>query len=486
MIVLYVVVAVAVVFLIAAVLVGREARRLDAEPPRAVFDIDEATEWVANHLPFEMSAVLSYADVRQILEWNLEFLRSRGMTTAQGGTPEGAIVVGPEEVADFVLSRARAADSPYSEDQVAAVLDAQLGGLDGIKTTEMLAEYSPQAGVILMSTESGSDLFRRAMLAGAREVLQKPFSGDDLVAAIRRVDAFQARKRAAQPVRASVDGGPPAPESPRRREGRMITVVSGKGGVGKSIIATNLALVLNRAHPGGVVLVDLSLQFGDVAALLAIKPEGTIAEFAAGDASAGDRNILQEALSSGPEALTVLAAPASPELADYVTTAHLRSLIAELRGRFDLVIADTTSQLSEITLEAIENSDHIVLVTDFSVTSVKNTRLIMSVIGVLQVDPDRLLIVANHRDAPLAGGMDRARIEDFLRHPVAAEIPHDAVAIGGSVSLGVPVVIGTGQSPAKAAFDRLAATLTGGAEPVPAGDQPAKKRRGRRLGFARD
>ena len=68
----------------------------------------------------------------------------------------------------------------------------------------------------------------------------------------------------------------------------------------------------------------------------------------------------------------------------------------------------------------------------------KNTRLIMSVIGVLQVDPERILVVANHRDAPLAGGMDRARIEDFLRHPVAAEIPHDAPAIGGSVSLGVP------------------------------------------------
>ena len=99
------------------------------------------------------------------------------------------------------------------------------------------------------------------------------------------------------------------------------------------------------------------------------------------------------------------------------------------------MVADTTSQLSEITLEALENSDHIVLVTDFSVTSVKNTRLIMSVIGVLQVDPERILVVANHRDAPLAGGMDRARIEDFLRHPVAAEIPHDAV---GDRRLGQP------------------------------------------------
>ncbi len=367
-----------------------------------------------------------------------------------------------------------------------AVLDAGLSGLDGVQTTEMLAEYAPQAGVILMSMESGSELFRRAMLAGAREVLQKPFAGDDLVAAIHRVHAFQARKRAAQAVRDPSNGGAPAVDGSRRREGKMITIVSGKGGVGKSIIATNLSLVLNRPHPGSVVLVDLSLQFGDVAALLAMTPDGSIAEFAASDAGMTDRHVIQQALTLGPQGLTVLAAPPSPELADYVTTAHLRSLVAELRASFELVVADTTSQLSEITLEALENSDHIVLVTDFSVTSVKNTRLIMSVIGVLQVDPERIVVVANHRDAPLAGGMDRARIEDFLRHPVAAEIPHDAMAIGGSVSSGVPVVIGGHSSPATAAFERLAAALTGDAGPESSAEQPGKKRSRRRLGFARD
>ena len=367
-----------------------------------------------------------------------------------------------------------------------AVLDAALTGLDGVQTTEMLAEYAPQAGVILMSMESGSELFRRAMLAGAREVLQKPFAGDDLVAAIHRVNAFQVRKRAAQSIRQPERGGPAAPDGARRRDGRMITIVSGKGGVGKSIIATNLALVLNRPHPGSVVLVDLSLQFGDVAALLAMTPEGSIAEFAASDAGMTDRHVIQQALSLGPQGLTVLAAPPSPELADYVTTAHLRSLVAELRSTFELVVADTTSQLSEITLEALENSDDIVLVTDFSVTSVKNTRLIMSVIGVLQVDPERIVVVANHRDAALAGGMDRARIEDFLRHPVAAEIPFDATAIGGSVSTGVPVVIGGHSTPATAAFERLASALLGDTSPESAAEPLGKKRSRRRLGFARD
>jgi hypothetical protein len=88
---------------------------------------------VANHLPFEVSAVLSFDDVHRILEWNLEFLRAKGMSSGGGGPlPDGSVVVGPEEVADFVLGRARAADSPYSEDQVAAVLDAQFGYFDAI------------------------------------------------------------------------------------------------------------------------------------------------------------------------------------------------------------------------------------------------------------------------------------------------------------------------------------------------------------------
>jgi len=94
------------------------------------------------------------------------------------------------------------------------------------------------------------------------------------------------------------------------------------------------------------VLVDLSLQFGDIAALLAMTPDGSIAEFAASDAGMTDRHVIQQALSLGPQGLTVLAAPPSPELADYVTTAHLRSLVAELRSTFELVVADTTSQLS--------------------------------------------------------------------------------------------------------------------------------------------
>src|SRR5918998_6657438 len=107
MILVSLLVARALVFAVAAAVVGREARRLDAEPPRPVFDPDEAVEWVANHLPFEVSAELSHDDVRQILDWSLEFFRSKGLS-GNGSTPhvEAPIVVGGAETVAYVLDQA--------------------------------------------------------------------------------------------------------------------------------------------------------------------------------------------------------------------------------------------------------------------------------------------------------------------------------------------------------------------------------------------
>jgi hypothetical protein len=126
-------VVVAVVFAIAAVVIGREARRLDAVPPRPVFDIDEAVAWVANHLPFKVSAVLSHDDVRNIIDWNLEYFRTKGVS-GNGSTPhlEGPVVVGGAETVAWVLARAESLGTIYTPEQVHAVLDAQMTYLEVI------------------------------------------------------------------------------------------------------------------------------------------------------------------------------------------------------------------------------------------------------------------------------------------------------------------------------------------------------------------
>ena len=133
MIIVYGALAVAIVFAIAAVVIGREARRLDAVPPQPTFDLDEAVRWVADNLPFEVSAVLSHADVRQIIDWNLEYFRLKGVSgNGHSADSVGPVVVGGAETVDYVLARAEALGSPYTAVQVHAVLDAQLTYLEAI------------------------------------------------------------------------------------------------------------------------------------------------------------------------------------------------------------------------------------------------------------------------------------------------------------------------------------------------------------------
>ena len=130
----WVIVALAVVLLIAAVVVGRETDRLAGAPPRPVFDLDEAVTWVARHLPFEVSAQLSHDDVRQILRWNLDYFRSKGVTGngSSANAPASDVVVGGGETVDNVLARARTAGLDYTAPQVHAVLDAQMAYLEAI------------------------------------------------------------------------------------------------------------------------------------------------------------------------------------------------------------------------------------------------------------------------------------------------------------------------------------------------------------------
>ncbi|MGH9148858.1 MAG: hypothetical protein ACRD0D_02895 [Acidimicrobiales bacterium] len=133
--------ALAVVFAIAAAVVGREARRLDAVAPRPLFDLDEAVEWVANHLPFEVGAELSHAHVRRILDLNLEYFRSKGVS-ANGSQPhlDTRIVVGGAETVAYVLERSQAAGENFSASHVHAVLEAQMTYLEAI------GAIGPEAG----------------------------------------------------------------------------------------------------------------------------------------------------------------------------------------------------------------------------------------------------------------------------------------------------------------------------------------------------
>lgn len=370
-----------------------------------------------------------------------------------------------------------------------AVIDTGLPGLDGVQTTEMLAQHLPNTGVIMTSMEGENEAYRRAMLAGAREFLQKPFTGDELVAAVRRVHAFQLKKSEAASAATVADVQAGRAAVVPIRLGQVFTVMAGKGGVGKSVVATNLAIALGGQSGARVALCDLSLQFGDVAALLNLPIDKSIADLAANDAVA-DTEAIKDVLADGPEGIKVLVAPVSPELADYVTTQHLRALLDELRQNFDFVIIDGPSYLNEITLEALESADAVVVVTDLSVTAVKNTRLLLAVMDVLKIDERRIHLVDNHHRGEV-GGLDKAAAESHLKQEIVLHIPYDAPAMETSISRGIPLLMGSPSSPAADAIRSLAqhlvptiSTTTQGPTETPSTQQLKKKQR-RILGFAK-
>ena len=133
MIVVFAVVALLIVFVIAAVVIGREARRLGNVPPRPVFDFEEAVEWVCRHVSDEVAAELTPDDVRQIINWHLEDFRLKGVSSnGHGVQSEGPVVVGGAETVDFVLMKAQTAGFAYTPTQVHAVLDAQMTYLESI------------------------------------------------------------------------------------------------------------------------------------------------------------------------------------------------------------------------------------------------------------------------------------------------------------------------------------------------------------------
>jgi hypothetical protein len=132
-VILFAAVALLVVFVIAAVVIGREARRLGSVPPRPVFDFEEAVEWVWRHVSDDVAAELTPDDVRQIINWHLEYFRLKGVSSnGHGIQSEAPVVVGGAETVDFVLMRAQSAGFAYTPVQVHAVLDAQMTYLEAI------------------------------------------------------------------------------------------------------------------------------------------------------------------------------------------------------------------------------------------------------------------------------------------------------------------------------------------------------------------
>ncbi|TMG48594.1 MAG: response regulator [Chloroflexi bacterium] len=365
------------------------------------------------------------------------------------------------------------------------LMDINMPDMDGITATEIISNTVPESPIIMMSVQGEQDYLRRSMLAGAREFLVKPFSADELINAIRHVHELEKVKRAryAAAAPAAAAANPLAASPAARDNGKIITFFSPKGGVGRTTIATNLAVALHQSTQKPVVLVDGSLPFGDIAVILNMSPKAkTIADLV-GSFDNTDSDVLESVLVSHSTGIKVLLAPPTPESAELITGANVKHVLELLRERYAYIVVDTWPSFQEQVITMLDVADVILTLMTLEITSLKNVRVFMEIAEKLGYGDEKLQLVANRNDS--SGGIKASDVEASLGRKIPHTIVSDGRTLVLAVNRGVPFVISHRESQVAKDIFTLAQRLTAGApEAAAAGAKAPARASGMRL-FAR-
>jgi pilus assembly protein CpaE len=270
------------------------------------------------------------------------------------------------------------------------------------------------------------ELWPVAMRAGIRDVLAPDLDEHGLRVAIdRAASAASGRRRILRPV-----------EETARYTGRVITIASPKGGVGKTTVSANLAIGLTNAAPQSTVLVDLDVQFGDVASALGLAPEYSLPDVVHGPASE-DTMVLKTFLSQHPSGLYAVCGAESPAAGDTVSGADVSRLLALLAREFRYVVVDTAPGLSDQTLAALDRATDVVMLSSMDVPGVRGLRKELDVLRELCMIPAGRHVVMNFADPK--GGLSVRDVETTIGTGVDVVLPRSK-AVPASTNQGVPLL----------------------------------------------
>jgi pilus assembly protein CpaE len=307
---------------------------------------------------------------------------------------------------------------------LAARLDVQCPGISVV----LLADPTPET-------------WQAAMRAGVRDLLPPTADAGEIRAAVERAGSSAAgRRRVLRPV-----------EETARYTGRVITVASPKGGVGKTTVSANLAIGLTAAAPQSTVLVDLDVQFGDVASALGLVPEYALPDVAHGPA-AEDTMVLKTFLTQHPSGLYAVCGAESPAAGDTVTAADVSRLLTSLAREFRYVVVDTAPGLSEQTLAALDRATDVVMLSSMDVPGVRGLRKELDVLRELCMIPAGRHVVMNFADAK--GGLSVRDVETAIGTGVDVVLPRSA-AVPASTNQGVPILAAGRRDPVVKELRRL-------------------------------
>jgi pilus assembly protein CpaE len=326
------------------------------------------------------------------------------------------------------------------------VIVASYGHDDGV--TEMVdyaVKHRPDRPVVVMSEASPNGFLRQAFEAGADDVITLPQPSEQVAFTLHKVIAR--RKGLTVPGRASAS---------------LVAVLGPKGGTGKTLIATNLAVALAQ-RDANVVLVDLDLQFGDIGLALGLSPERTMYDLMKSgppfDHEKLDRHLMKH--SSG---VKVLIAPTRPDQASAVSIEFLRDIYASLRTMCDAVIVDTPPGFTPEVIATIDVSTEVCMVGMLDSLSLKNTKLGLETLDLMGYDTDHVSLVLNRADSRV--GITSDDVSTIVGRGPDVSVPSDR-EIPRSVNEGTPIVAAKPGSGAAKAFRSLADRYAKAPAPAP-------------------
>ncbi len=362
------------------------------------------------------------------------------------------VVVGAARTGIEALEMAR-----ETEPEV-VIMDINMPDMDGISATEAMLRDVPFAQIVMLSVQSDADYVRKAMRAGARDFIAKPPSGDELISTIRSLSAFakEQKEKLGQPAPQAMSLVPGMGYTgPLRTQGKIITIYSAKGGVGCSMLATNIAVGLDTVDTP-TVLVDAALQFGDIAVSLNLQAKTSFIDLAS-RAHELESEVVEEVLLRHQTGLRVLAAPIRPEMADEVNADEVRDVLQFLKGEFVYVIVDTSSTMDDITLAVLDVTDLLVVVATPEIPSIKDARLLFDLLGILEFPKENIFFVLNKMDRK--SGISAEAVAENLKCSVSGMIPLDDKTVSASINKGVPLLLSDKSQPSGKSIFELLGTL---------------------------
>ncbi len=324
---------------------------------------------------------------------------------------------------------------------------------------EAASKSRPDRPIVVLFYGTPDGFLHRAFEMGADDLLTMPTPPEDLEFALRKV---MARRRG------SVSSSTTSP---------MICIIGPKGGTGKTLAASNLAVALAEKGKRAVI-VDIDLQFGDIGIALGLSPDRTIYDLARVGGSL-DPDKVEDFITEHSSGARALLAPSRPDQAGTVTVEFLRELYAALRVRHDYVIIDTPPGFTPEVIASIDLASHLLVVGMLDALSLKDTKLGLETLGLMGSDPKRIRLILNRADSSV--GIKRSEAEAILGRSPDVFVPSDR-EIPRATTDGQPIVVANGRSEAARAFHSLADLYVQDEAPAaaPANGRPSKPQKQQR------